>query len=124
MLVQTLCDRLAQLIVETRKHSCLVLVEAMVSKLSDSLAVVTHRPAVVELKTHAEKLAIMDARRWSIHWRADKQRERCKLLARLLLRWRLTRQWTHCSRHVKKHLAKLSPRRSSTNWLGKNRSRG
>ena len=74
MLVQTLCDRLAQLIVDTRKLSCLVLVEAVLSKLSESLAVVTHRPAVVEVKTLVEKLAIMNARRWSIHWQADKQR--------------------------------------------------
>ena len=74
MLVQTLCDSLAQLIVDTRKLSCLVLVKAVLSKLSESLAVVTHRPAVVEVKTLVEKLAIMDARRWSIHWQADKQR--------------------------------------------------
>ena len=74
MLLQTLCDRLAQLIVDTRKLSCLVLVEAVLSKLSESLAVVTHRPAVVEVKTLVEKLAIMHARRWSIHWQADKQR--------------------------------------------------
>ena len=74
MLVQTLCDRLAQLIVDTRKLSCLVQVEAVLSKLSESLAVVRHRPAVVEVKTLVEKLAIMDARRWSIHWQADKQR--------------------------------------------------
>ena len=74
MLVQTLCDRLAQLIVDTRKLSCLVLVEAVLSKLSESLAVVTHRPAVVQVKTLVEKLAIMDARRWSIHWQAHKQR--------------------------------------------------
>ena len=74
MLVQTTCDRLAQLIVETRKYSCLVLVERVLSKLSESLAVLTHRPAVVEVKTLVEKLAIMDARRWSIHWQADKQR--------------------------------------------------
>ena len=74
MLVQTTCDRLAQLIVETRKYSCLVLVETVLSKLSESLAVLTHRPAVVEVKTLVEKLAIMDARRWSIHWQADKQR--------------------------------------------------
>ena len=74
MLAQTLCDRLAQLIVDTRKHSCLVLVEAVLSKLSESLAVVTHRPAVVEVKTLVEKLAIMHARRWSIHWQTDKQR--------------------------------------------------
>ena len=70
MLVQTLCDRLAQFIVDTRKHSCLVLVEAVLSKLSESLAVVTHRPAVVKVKTLVEK----QARRWSIHWQADKQR--------------------------------------------------
>ena len=74
MLVQTLCDRLAQLIVDTRKLSCLVLVEAVLSKLSESLAVLTHRAAVVQVKTLVEKLAIMDARRWSIHWQADKQR--------------------------------------------------
>ena len=74
MLVQTLCDRLAQLIVDTRKLFCLVLVEAVLSKLSESLAVLTHRPAVVQVKTLVEKLAIMDARRWSIHWQADKQR--------------------------------------------------
>ena len=74
MLVQTTWDRLAQLIVETRKYSCLVLVETVLSKLSESLAVLTHRPAVVEVKTLVEKLAIMDARRWSIHWQADKQR--------------------------------------------------
>ena len=74
MLVQTLCDRLAQLIVDTQKLFCLVLVEAVLSKLSESLAVVTHRPAVVEVKTLVEKLAIMHARRWSIHWQADKQR--------------------------------------------------
>ena len=74
MLVQTLCDRLAKLIVDTRKLSCLVLVEAVLSKLSESLAVLTHRPAVVQVKTLVEKLAIMDARRWSIHWQADKQR--------------------------------------------------
>ena len=74
MLVQTTCDRLAQLIVDTRKYSCLVLVETVLSKLSESLAVLTHRPAVVEVKTFVEKLAIMDARRWSIHWQADKQR--------------------------------------------------
>ena len=74
MLAQTLCDRLAQLIVDTRKHSCLVLVEAVLSKLSESLAVVTHRPAVVKVKTLVEKPAIMDARRWSIHWQADKRR--------------------------------------------------
>jgi len=46
----------------------LVLVEAVDNKLSDSLAVVTNRPAVVKIKTLADKLAIMDARRWSIHW--------------------------------------------------------
>ena len=74
MLVQTTCDRLAQLIVETRKYSCLVLVERVLSKLSESLAVLTHRPAVNEVKTLKEKLFIMDARRWSIHWQADKQR--------------------------------------------------
>ena len=74
MLVQTTWDRLAQLIVDTRKYSCLVLVETVLSKLSESLAVLTHRPAVVEVKTLVEKLAIMDARRWSIHWQADKQR--------------------------------------------------
>ena len=74
MLVQTLCDRLAKLIVDTRKLCCLVLVEAVLSELSESLAVVTHRPAVVQVKTLVEKLAIMDARRWSIHWQADKQR--------------------------------------------------
>ena len=74
MLVQTTCDRLAQLIVETRKYSCLVLVERVLSKLSESLAVLTHRPAVNEVKTLVEKLFIMDARRWSIHWQADKQR--------------------------------------------------
>ena len=73
MLVQTTCDRLAQLIVETRKYSCLVLVERVLSKLSESLAVLTHRPAVNEVKTLVEKLFIMDARRWSIHWQADKQ---------------------------------------------------
>ena len=49
----------------------LVLVEAVDNKLSDSLAVVTNRPAVVKIKTLADKLAIMDARRWSIHWQAD-----------------------------------------------------
>ena len=64
---------IAQLIVDTRKHSCLVLVVAVVRKLSDSLAVVTNRPAVVKVKTLADKLAIMDARRWSIHWQAEKQ---------------------------------------------------
>ena len=74
MLVQTTWDRLAQLILDTRKYSCLVLVETVLSKLSESLAVLTHRPAVVEVKTLVEKLAIMDARRWSIHWQADKQR--------------------------------------------------
>ena len=74
MLAQTLCDRLAQLIVDTRKYSCLVLVEAVLSKLSESLAVVTHKPAVVKVKKLVEKPAIMDARRWSIHWQADKQR--------------------------------------------------
>ena len=74
MLVQTTWDRLAQLIVDTRKYSFLVLVETVLSKLSESLAVLTHRPAVVEVKTLVEKLAIMDARRWSIHWQADKQR--------------------------------------------------
>ena len=74
MLVQTLCDRLAQLIVDTRKHSCLVLVEKVLSKLSESLAMLTNRPAVVPVKTLVEKLAIMDTRRWSIHWQADKQR--------------------------------------------------
>ena len=74
MLVQTTCDRLAQLILETRKYSCLVLVERVLSKLSESLAMLTHRPAVVEVKTLVEKLAIMDAKRWSIHWQADKQR--------------------------------------------------
>ena len=74
MLVQTLCDRIAQLIVDTRKHSCLVFVVAVVSKLSDSQAVVTHRPAVVKVKTLAEKLAIMDAKCWSIHWQAEKHR--------------------------------------------------
>ena len=73
MLVQTTCDRLAQLIVETRKYSCLVLVERVLSKLSESLAVLTHRPAVNEVKTLVEKLFIKDARRWSIHWQADKQ---------------------------------------------------
>ena len=73
MLVQTTCDRLAQLIVETRKYSCLVLVERVLSKLSESLAVLTYRPAVNEVKTLVEKLFIMDARRWSIHWQADKQ---------------------------------------------------
>ena len=73
MLVQTLCDRIAQFIVDTREHSCLVLVVAVVSKLSDSLAVVINRPAVVKVKTLADKLAIMDARRWSIHWQAEKQ---------------------------------------------------
>ena len=62
------------MIVDTRKYSCLVLVETVLSKLSKSLAVLTHRPAVVEVKTLVEKLAIMDARRWSIHWQADKQR--------------------------------------------------
>ena len=63
------------MIVETRKYSCLVLVETVFSKLSESLAVLTHRPAVVEVKTLVEKkLTIMDARRWSIHWQADKQR--------------------------------------------------
>ena len=67
MLVQTTWDRLAQLIVDTRKYSCLVLVETVLSKLSESLAVLTHRPAVVEVKTLVEKLVIMDARRWSIH---------------------------------------------------------
>ena len=51
MLVQTTWDRLAQLIVDTRKYSCLVLVETVLSKLSESLAVLTHRPAVVEVKT-------------------------------------------------------------------------
>ena len=51
----------------------MVLVVAVVSKLSDSLAVVTNRPAVVKVKTLADKLAIMDARRWSIHWQAEKQ---------------------------------------------------
>ena len=51
-----------------------MLVEAVLSKLSESLAVVTHRPAVVKVKTLVEKPAIMDARRWSIHWQADKQR--------------------------------------------------
>ena len=67
MLAQTLCDRLAQLIVDTRKHSCLVLVEAVLSKLSESLAVVTHRPAVVKVKTLVEKtghhgcMALVDA---------------------------------------------------------------
>ena len=66
MLVQTLCDKIAQFIVDTRKHSCLVLVVAVVSKLSDSLTVVTNRPAVVKVKTLADKLAIMDARRWSM----------------------------------------------------------
>ena len=62
------------MIVDTRKYSCLVLVETVLSKLSESLAVLPHRPAVVEVKTLVEKLAIMDARRWSIHWHADKQR--------------------------------------------------
>ena len=52
----------------------MVFVVAVVSKLSDSLAVVTHRQEVVKVKTLAEKLAIMDARRWSIHWQAEKQR--------------------------------------------------
>ena len=51
----------------------MVLVVAVVSKLSDSLAVVRNRPAVVKVKTLADKLAIMDARRWSIHWQAEKQ---------------------------------------------------
>ena len=74
MLVQTTWDRLAQLIVETRKYSCLVLVETVHSKLSESLAVLTNTPAIVEVKTLVEKLAIMHARRWSIHWQADKQR--------------------------------------------------
>ena len=44
----------------------MVLVVAVVSKLSDSLAVVINRPAVVKVKTLADKLAIMDARRWSM----------------------------------------------------------
>ena len=74
MLVQRTCDRLAQLIVETRKYSCLVLVERVLRKISESLAVLTHTPAVNEVKTLVEKLFIMDARRWSIHWQADKQR--------------------------------------------------
>ena len=43
------------MIVETRKYSCLVLVETVLSKLSESLAVLTHRPAVVEVKTLVEK---------------------------------------------------------------------
>ena len=51
----------------------MVLVVAVVRKLSDSLAVVRNRPAVVKVKTLADKLAIMDARRWSIHWQAEKQ---------------------------------------------------
>ena len=68
MLVQTLCDRIAQLIVDTRKHSCLVLVVAVVSKLSESLAVVTNSPAVVKVEKLAHNLAIVDARRWSIKW--------------------------------------------------------
>ena len=45
-----------------------------IETLCDCQAVVTHRPAVVKVKTLAEKLAIMDARRWSIHWQTEKQR--------------------------------------------------
>ena len=52
----------------------MVLVVAVVSKLSDSQAVVTHRPAVVKVKTLAQKLAIMDAKCWSVHWQAEKHR--------------------------------------------------
>ena len=48
----------------------MVLVVAVVSKLSDSQAVVTHRPAVVKVK----KLAIINARRRSIHWQTEKPR--------------------------------------------------
>ena len=68
MLVQTLCDRIAQLIVDTRKHSCLVLVVAVVSKLPDSLAVVTNCPTVVKVEKLAHNLAIVEARRWSKKW--------------------------------------------------------
>ena len=49
----------------------MVLVVAVVSKLSECLAVVTHRPAVVKVNTLSEKRAIMHARRWSIHWQAE-----------------------------------------------------
>ena len=52
----------------------MVFVVAVVTKLSDSQAVVTHRPAVVKVKTLAKKLAIMDAKCWSIHWQAEKHR--------------------------------------------------
>ena len=44
-----------------------------IETLCDCQAVVTHRPAVVKVKTLAEKLAIINARRWSIHWQAEKQ---------------------------------------------------
>lgn len=33
--------------------------------------VLTQRPAVVKDNTLSEKLAIMDARCWSIHWQAE-----------------------------------------------------
>ena len=46
----------------------MVLVVAVVSKLSDSLAVVTNSPAVVKVEKLAHNLAIVDARRWSIKW--------------------------------------------------------
>ena len=46
----------------------------LVDKFSDSVGVITHRPAVLKVKTLAEKLAIMDARRWSIHFHEDRQR--------------------------------------------------
>ena len=46
----------------------------LVDKFSDSVGVMTHRPAVLKVKTLAEKLAIMDARRSSIHFHADRQR--------------------------------------------------
>ena len=54
----------------------MVLVEAVVNKFSDSLAVVIHRAAVVKVKTLVEKLDINDKKRWSIYWQTDMQRWR------------------------------------------------
>ena len=94
----------------------MVLVEAVVNKFSDSLAVVTHRPTVVKVKTLAEKLALVDIL-------ANRHAEmRFGDLARHWLRWRLRPQWTHCSRPVKRHSLKLTLRSSSTNCVGKNQS--
>lgn len=54
----------------------MVLVKAVVNKSSDSLPVVTHRAAVVKVKTLVEKLDIIDKKRWSIYWQTDMQRLR------------------------------------------------